>query len=151
MHCLALVYHSFLRLKASGDTPPPSFSWSLLTSLGSFLEQDPRKLFSRYFACFKFFKFMCMYIYTYLCLLLCVWYACSTFNSQKRTWDPLALAFQVAVSHLMWVLGTKPRSSLNFWAMAAASFACLLLFLNKILARSYGSPGTGSVAQAGLA
>ena len=36
---------------ASGDTPPPSFCWSPLTSLGSFLEQDPRQYFSRVLAC----------------------------------------------------------------------------------------------------
>ena len=36
---------------ASGDTPPPSFCWSPLTSLGSFLEQDPRQYVSRVLAC----------------------------------------------------------------------------------------------------
>ena len=36
---------------APGDTPPPSFCWSPLTSLGSFLEQDPRQYFSRVLAC----------------------------------------------------------------------------------------------------
>ena len=32
-------------------------------------------------------------------------------GDQKRVLDPLELEFQVVVSCLMWVLGTKPRSS----------------------------------------
>lgn len=67
----------------------------------------------------------------------------------------LALEVQVVVSHLMWVLGTKPKgsarvvSSLNFWAISAAFFVCLLMFLNRALACSL--PGTRGEAQADIA
>jgi hypothetical protein len=46
----------------------------------------------------------------YLCGV-CVCMCACIGGDQKRALNPLALEFQVVVSHLMWILGTELRSS----------------------------------------
>ena len=48
-----------------------------------------------------------------ICFIIYVYAYRVTLGGQKRPSDPLELELQVAVSHLVWVLGTKLGSSVR--------------------------------------
>lgn len=63
---------------------------------------------------------MFIYLYLFVCIYLSVYDVHVVPSEARRGQGSLALELQVVVSHLMWVLGTKPKgsvrveSSLNF-------------------------------------